>query len=187
MRAWLAGLVVSALAVAGSDAVLAQQSTSFKLTESTFNSGGHPGPGANPTSVSNRLTLGSIGDGPSASLGMSASFYLEGNFVSAYPPPGETLNLGFALPTANKQTLTWTAERSAGDYNLYRAAVTSLSGLGYGLCSQQNLSGPTVIDATVPSIGQGFFYLVTVENRLNEEGTKGFASSGAERTGTQCP
>jgi hypothetical protein len=51
MKVALAGLVVATLAVAGSGPAFAQQSTSFKLTESTFNSGGHPGPGALGPSV----------------------------------------------------------------------------------------------------------------------------------------
>jgi hypothetical protein len=36
-------------------------------------------------------------------------------------------------------------------------------------------------------VDDGFFYLVTVENRLSEEGTKGFDSGGGERTGSACP
>ena len=161
----------------------AQQSASFKLIESTLNSGGHPGPASNPASASHRVTLGSIGDALAGGLVSSPSFHLEASFVSAYPPPDEARNLAFT----NRQTLRWNPERSAGHYDLYRDVVTSLSGLGYGACFQQNIPVATTTDASLPSPQQGFFYLVTAENRLNEEGTKGFRSNGAERAGNVCP
>jgi hypothetical protein len=176
--------LVAALAVLASAAASAQQSASFKLEESTFNSGGNPGNGPSPASASNKLTLSSIGDGSVAASLSSASFHLAINFVSAYPPPVETSGLRFS---ANKQTLTWSAVAGADDYNLYRGGLASLSALGYGSCFQQHISGSTTADAAVPSVGTGFFYLVTAENLLDEEGTKGFASSGAERAGTVCP
>lgn len=184
MRDHLFAVVVAGVVAAtAASPVLAQQSASFKLTESTLNAGGHPGVAANPTSASHHLTLGSIGDSLASGPVSSASFHLEGGFVSAYPPPEETLHVIFA----DRQTLRWSPERSAARYNLYRDTLTSLSGMAFGACFQQDISEPMTTDPGVPTIGQGFFYLPTAENRLNEEGTKGFRSNGAERGGTACP
>jgi hypothetical protein len=92
-------------------------------------------------------------------------------------------DLRFTVPT----TLVWEPEPSAGRYNLYRAALGTLGGLAYGACAQQDLTSATTNDATAVPAGSGLFFLVTVENRLREEGSKGFRSSGTERTGTVCP
>ena len=73
------------------------------------------------------------------------------------------------------------ADTSTGVYNLYRDPLSSLSGLGFGACQQLDLPTETATDVDVPSAGVGFFYLVTAENRLAEEGTKGFRSNGIER------
>ena len=46
----------------------------------------------------------------------------------------------------------------------------------------------TMVDDTHElETGEGYFYLVTAENRLDEEGTKGFSHDGPEREGTVCP
>jgi len=45
----------------------------------------------------------------------------------------------------------------------------------------------TDTDSDPLPVSGGFFYLVTAENRLAEEGTKGFTAEGAERLGTVCP
>lgn len=176
-----AGLLLAGLAVPGT--ARAQQSTSFRIYESSLNAGGHPGPAANPASTSFRLSLGSIGEisGP-ATLG-SPSFRLDGGFGGHFPPPGEVPGLRFV----DRTTLAWSAERSAGSYNLYRDALGALAGGGFGACFRQQLAATTTTDADPLGAGTGFFYLVTVENRLGEEGTKGPQSSGAERRGTFCP
>lgn len=162
----------------------AQTSASFKLEEHAFNGGGHPANGANPASTGLRVTLGAIGDSVGAAVFSSASFRLQGNFVSAYPPPGEVANLRIA---ANKQSLSWSGEASSGTYNLYRDTLGTLAGLGYGSCFQQSINGAGADDTGLPSLGAGFFYLVTVDNRLGEEGTKGSDGVGTKRAGTQCP
>jgi hypothetical protein len=46
---------------------------------------------------------------------------------------------------------------------------------------------PTATDPASPPPDSIYFYLVTAENRLGEEGTKGYSSSGVERHGSDCP
>ncbi len=176
-----AGLILL-LTLLGSRA-LAQQSASYSLEEHVFNAGGHPQAGVSPASASHRMTLGSIGDPFQMRRYFGATFLLDGGFVVSYPPPGEIRNLRFINPT----TLVWDPDPSAGRYNVYRDTIAALRFLGYGTCAQRNLIVPTATEALPVPGGTGFFFLVTVKNRLAEEGTKGFTSSGVERTGTVCP
>ena len=108
---------------------------------------------------------------------------MDGSFVAGYPPPGEIAGLSFS----DVETLVWSTERSAGVYNIYRDSMSSLSSLGYGICEQQGLLTATTTDTDAVPVGEGFFYLVTVENRLGEEGTKGLDSSDTLREGNVCP
>jgi len=163
---------------------VAQQSPSFRLDEHNFDGAGHPQRGATLYSESFRITMDSLGDsvlGPD--LG-SASFTMNGTFLDAYPPPGEVRGLVFTGPSA----LEWEADESAGRYNMYRDLLSSLAGLGYGACFRAGLEGTSETDLTMPPTGNGWFYLVTVENRLLEEGTKGYDSDGGERANAApCP
>ena len=162
----LAGLVLTSVA-------LAQTSTSFTLEEYTLNSGGTPSQGVDLTSTSFSITLASIGDGVVANGLASSSFGMDVGFDVAYPPPGEVGDLFLT----DKQTLVWSAEQSAGVYNLYRDDISN----GFGDCEEQGIAGTTTTDRAAPTTA--FFYLVTVENRLAEEGTKGFQSNSTERLG----
>lgn len=173
----LLGLVLSS-------AALAQESANFKLEERVFNAGGHPSAGVVFASGSYRVTLDSIGEGLALRGLTGASFGMDGGFVAPYPPPGEVVNLRFTDGT----TLVWDPERSVGDYNVYRALLDTLSGLAYGDCLEPELPGESAIDLDTPPAETGFFYLVTAENRLDEEGSKGFDSTGAERANpAPCP
>jgi hypothetical protein len=174
--------VLLPLAVAGWPAH-GQSSASYRLTDRTFNAGGHPHEGTVLSSASYRITLDALGDAV-AGVGLAAGPYrMNGSFAATYAPPGEVLGLIFL----DEQTLAWNPEGSAGNYNLYRDSMGVLSGLGYGLCLQQELAAATTIDGESPSPGGGYFYLVTVENLLDEEGPKGFDSYGAPRRGNVCP
>lgn len=175
-----AALVVLA-ALAGTAA--AQQSAGYRLTESAFNQGGDPRGGAPPASLGYRITADAIGS-PVAAIGMtSAGYQSDAGFVVAYPPPLEVANLRFASAVA----LDWSAARAAGTYNLYRDPLSTLPGI-YGACLQLDLTATGATDPGSPAVGTGFFYLVTVANRIEEEGTKGFRSSGAERVNpSPCP
>ena len=163
--------------------VVAQQSANFKLNEHVINAGGHPSGGVVMASTSYKITLDALGESV-VQVGMtSTSFHMDASFASAYPPPGEVVNLVFT----DDQTLDWSAERSAGVYDLYRDETPD----GYGTCEQSDLPGPPATDASTPAAGGTVFYLVTVKNRLWEEGTKGFRSDAGERLGATvlpvCP
>jgi len=164
---------------------LGQQSPSYKLQESAFNNGGDPAGGVFASSSGFRIKLDSLGEGVLGTGLTSGSFRMDGGFVAAYPPPAEVLALRFDPP--GKTSLAWTPERSAGSYNLYRSPVSTLPGT-FGACLQSGVTTASATDAAVPSAGAGAFYLVTVRNRLAEEGTKGFRSNGVERSnGAPCP
>jgi len=164
----LAVLVVTPLA--------AQQSASYELTDHTFNAGGHPEGGTVLTSASYRISLDSIGEGMVGTGMGSPSYSMDGSFGACYPPPGEVHGLMFA----DDQTMVWDPERSVGFYNLYRDALDNVS--GGGTCLQQDLTEATATDTDPVPVGDGFFYLVTAKNRLDEEGSRGFG-----RTGDVCP
>jgi hypothetical protein len=181
--------IAPVLAVAASLAflpgpTLAQTSSSYRLGEHVVNAGGHPDDGIVMTSASFRITFDALGDGLARFGASSPSFRMDGGFAAAYPPPGEVFGLRFS----GVATLLWNPERSAGLYNLYRGPLSALSGLDYGSCEEYDISGATVTDSDLPPVSGGFFYLVTAENRLGEEGTKGFDSSDEERPNLDaCP
>lgn len=171
--------------LAVSTVAIAQSSASYELSEHTLNSGGASG-GSSPASAGFQVSLAAIGElatEPAVAEASSPSFSVSGGFTPAYPAPGEVLGLLFDDAT----TLSWNTEHSAGTYNLYRDSLGSLAGLGYGMCEQPGLTSATATDSDTPAAGDGYFYLVTVTNRLREEGTKGFDADGAERAGNVCP
>ena len=162
---------------------LAQESASYRLKEHVLNAGGNPSGGAVLVSASFHVKLDAIGEGVSGSSLSSAFYLMDGGFVPAYPPPGEVTNLRFS----NRTTLLWNPEKSVGDYDLYRALLSTLPG-SFGGCLQHDIPTETVADAGTHAAGTGYFYLVTAENRLDEEGTKGFRSTGTERGNpAPCP
>lgn len=162
---------------------LAQQSASYKLQESVLNAGGHPAQGTVLSSASFKIKLDSIGEGLAGIALGSASYHADGGFVGAYPPPGEVTGDYFRTKTM----LAWNPEKSVGVYNVYRNTIATLPG-AFGTCLGGSVPDASYTDATVPSAGTGYFYLVTAENRLGEEGTKGYQSSGVQRTNTAaCP
>ncbi len=177
-------------ALAFASAAMAQSSANFEIKAQAFNAGGQP-PAV--TSADFQVALGAIGDGATAfSLG-SASFGMDGGFSASFPPPGEVapacsgLTPEDCLLFTSKTVLTWPPERSTGAYNLYRDTLTSITP-GFGACEQFDLPGETATDLDVPAVGTGFFYLVTAENCLEEEGTKGFQSNLTERANlAPCP
>jgi hypothetical protein len=163
--------------IAAGSVATAQSSVSYKLQASVFNAGGDPSGGSVLASTSFHIRLDSIGEGlVQVALG-SASFHMDGGFVEAYRPPGEVAGLRYL---ANKRTLEWDPEISTGVYAVYRNTLNSLPG-SFGVCLPPSVSGTSADDAALPSVGAGFFYLVTARNRLGEEGTKGQQSNGAAR------
>ena len=166
--------------------VLAQESTNFKLSEHAFNSGGTPQGGAVLTSTSFHLTLSAIGQGVTPVGLSSTNFNMGGGFVGTYPPPGEVTNLRFTNPT----TLNWDGEPSVGVYHLYEGTFSDTVPFdpGYGTCLPPDIASPTTMFTGTPDVGQALFVLLTAENRIAEEGTKGFNSAGAGRPNpAPCP
>jgi len=164
-------------------AVVAQQSASFEVESAVFNAGGNPAGGVALASSSFRVSLDALGDAVVADDLASVSFRSDATFVGRYPPPGEVPGLGFL----DAQTLSWSPERSAGGYNLYRGLLGQLTALQFGSCVEQDLSATSTTDTDPVPADDGYVYLVTVRNRLREEGTKGFQSNGTERLGEVCP
>lgn len=163
--------------------IAAQSSASFRLEEHSWNAGGHPEGGAAAASASFRISLASIGDSVVRTGLSSPSFRADTGYAFGYAPPAEVLNLVWSSAT----TLEWSADGSVGSYNLYRDLVGTLSGLGFGQCEQQGLTGSSTTDTDTPGLGAAYFYLVTAVNRLAEEGPKGLQSDGTPRQGNACP
>jgi hypothetical protein len=158
----------------------AQTSTNYKIEEFTFNNGGNPSPVLSSASYS--LTLDAVGDALAASGLASSSYGMSSGFSLDYPPPGEVLNLRFS----SKTQFGWNLEPSGGKYNTYRGTLGSFT--GFGSCLHGGLATTTDTDTQTPAAGSGYFYLVTAENRLNEEGIKGRTSGGAvEPNPAPCP
>ena len=175
--------LVKALVVllAGATAALAQSSASYRMEETVFNGGGHPSQGTVLASASYQIRVDSLGEGIAGPPLSAPSYRIDSGFGSAYLPPGEVRGLRFE----SNDTLAWDPERSAGTYNLYRDLLNVVS--NYGGCHQQGITGASVTDSDVSATGQGFYYMVTVENRIQVEGAKGTDSVGAARGGTVCP
>ena len=165
---------------------LGQQSANFKVKASVFNAGGNPRSGSVLSSASFRITVDALGGSVTPEMMSGPSFQIDGGFVLQFRKPEEVTELLFLT----KQAMMWdAAEKSVSPtYNLYRALITTLPSLTYGSCEQQGLGSPTTTDPDEPSPGDGYFYLVTAENCIGLEGTKGFQDDGlTERQGTVCP
>ena len=183
-RIMMKGLPILLLAALAATPALGQQSESYKLAEKVFNEGGVPANGVVLASPSYRITLDGIGEVVVATGLAGTSYRIDASFTGGYPPPGEVINLRFGSETA----MSWDAERAVGTYSVYRGLLSGLPGLGYGACFAQNLTVTAATDAASPGVGTGWFYLATAENRLQEEGTKGRNSAGAERPNpAPCP
>jgi len=175
------GLLLAIAALSASPAA-AQQSASYQVSGHSFGAGGSA---AMPlTSPSYGVSLGSLGGSGAASTMTSPSYSAAGGFAASYPPAQEVHGLRFAGATL----LTWLPEPSGGIYNLYRDLISAVTGGGYGLCDQQNLADEQATDADLPPSGDGYFYLVTAENLLGQEGIKGRDSGGFVRPNpSPCP
>ena len=103
--------------------------------------------------------------------------------------PPETQNV---LVAANKTTYSWSPVASATRYDVVRGSTAAFPvgpGAGDEVCFD-NLAGPSLVDATAPSVGAGFWYLSRGENSC-ANGTYGTravnGTPGAARVTTTCP
>jgi hypothetical protein len=177
-------LLVAALVVSMPSAILAQSSASYRLSEHAFNAAGRPAQGVVSTSTSYRLSLDSIGESIAGGALDGASYHLDGGIAATHRPPGEVTGLQIL---ADQQTVTWAWEPASMTFNVYSGPVNTLAG-GSGTCAAASVAGTTWPDTTAPASRSALFYLVAGENGLRQEGTLGYASSGAERGGAvSCP
>jgi len=181
-------LGIAALAVLASGAPAgAQQSASFQLEGSTLNEGGRPANGVIAQSASFQITLDAVGETVPTFESLSTSFGLSGGIVGAYAPPSEVETMAFGPGAGSATTVLWSPIPTAVRYDVYRGPTGRLPGT-YGSCLASDLVGSAYNDPVAPGSGTAFFYLVTGENRLGEEGTKGYQSNGTVRTAAPaCP
>lgn len=162
--------------------LVAQSSTNYNIEQGAINAGGNPAPVL--TSTNYKITLDSVGDSVAGTGMSSTSYRSDCGFPPDYVPPEEVLNQRFSSPTL----MTWDPEPSVGVYDVYRGLTTGFSGGSYGSCLQAGLTAASYTDSASPSSGQCWFYLVTAENRLGEQGTSGYLSDGSQRPITgACP
>lgn len=162
---------------------VAQQSAHYRLVESSLNGGGHPADGVALASPTFRMRVDVVGQGLVAIGASSPSLRADQGFAAAYPMPREATDLRLD----DRQTLRWDPERSAGTYNLYRDRLSSLGSLAPA-CRAARIAAPEFLDVDAPPPLDGFFYLVTAENRLGDEGTPGSDGQGVPRPApSPCP
>jgi len=159
-------------------AVVAQESTSFRIKSAVMNAGGHPLNGVDSASSSFVLRPDALGQAMVTRSSASGSFRISSGFVLAFPAPGEVENLVFI----NDTTLAWDAEPLATHYHVYRAGpMGALAGLApVSSCLQPDVTMTMTADGDVPPAGQGYFYLVNAANGIGLEGP---TTTG----GTECP
>jgi hypothetical protein len=99
--------------------------------------------------------------------------------------PAETSDVSVA---SDKTTYSWSAAANATRYDVVRGAIDALPvgpGGGDEACFD-DLPGTSLVDATVPAAGTGYWYLSRGENAC-AAGSFGQRSSGALRTTATCP
>jgi len=175
--------VAAALLLSAGLVSAAPASATVEINEWVLNAGGHPEQAMTPSSPSLRISLGSLGE-PFQLADMQGGAVLQGSFVGGLHPPGEVRNLRFADP----MILMWDPEPSAGVYDLYLGTASMLPG-DAGTCLLPSTMATSAPDpSAIPPLGQAWFFLVTVRNRLGESGTPGADSQGNTRSiPAACP
>jgi len=165
----------------------AQSSASYKVQDASLNNGGDPRNVPVLASGHFHMSLDAIGGGAVRSGLASASFHVDTGFVARHPPRPEVTGL-LLTPNAFPETqLQWNPLASAISYEVYRGTISTLPGT-YGTCFASGLISTSTTDTSLPSINQGFFYMVTARNAIGEEGPKGFRSTGLEQANpAPCP
>ena len=100
--------------------------------------------------------------------------------------PGTVENLRWADPV----TLQWAGALAAVEFHVYRGDLDALSCSFFGECqdaSDPNPTDRTFTDLALPGNGAGFFYLVTAEDEVGNEGTLGISVCGVRENSVPCP
>ena len=148
-----------------------------------MNAGGHPRNGIGLSSANYRMSLDAIGETPIAPVLFSTAYSMDVGFARCFPPPREVQQ----ITVLDKTMFAWTPERSVGTYRVYRGDLHELP-FGHGACPIADVGVEYVPLEEVPDVGEQFFYLVTAENTLLEEGIIGYDSAGAARAAAgPCP
>jgi hypothetical protein len=90
----------------------------------------------------------------------------------------------------DKQTLPWLAEPSAVEYHVYHDTLDSLGYDWFGTCRDDLDGDRTDTELTVsddPASGVGWFYLISAEDALGEEGSLGMAAATERSNFAPCP
>ncbi|HZM69589.1 MAG TPA: hypothetical protein VFB95_04385 [Candidatus Cryosericum sp.] len=178
------GALITWVVLLATGGLHAQSSTSYRLEEHVFNAGGRPAETIVASSPGFRLSLESIGESLARRAQSGGAYRLDHGFLPAHRPPGEVSGLEFLV---DQRTLAWSPESASSAYNVYSGPLTGLPG-PYGGCAAKRVAGTSWADPSTPPPASGAFYIVTGENSLWEEGTKGFASNGVERINpSSCP
>jgi hypothetical protein len=96
-------------------------------------------------------------------------------FPAAAQVPNEVQGLNVAATT-----LTWQAEATADDYNLYRGTLADLAAGAPPRCHGDEIVATSFSSPQDPAPGEGFVYLVTAE-AAGGEGSAGLGPDGGER------
>ena len=147
------------------------------MDESTIHAGGHPIGGLGLTSANYRMSLDTVGEAVTAPLLSNSTNSMDVGFSRSYPPPAEVRQV---VALGDKATFAWAPERSVGTYRVYRGYST-MPPAHYGFCRIGDVAGGSVLLEEAPDSGQQFFYLVTAQNMLFEEGITGYDSAGTPR------
>jgi hypothetical protein len=143
---------------------------------------GCPSPVA--TTVSVLASGAGCDDGNPCTVGETCGGGACANGTPISAPP-ETTDVAAA---ADKSTYSWSAALFATRYDVVRGSTSAFPvgpGGGDETCFD-NLPGTSLVDATVPAPGTGFWYLSRGENTCGN-GTYGLQSSGSPRITTTCP
>ena len=91
---------------------------------------------------------------------------------------------------AGETEWSWDLQPVSDSYRVSKGLLSGLEAWRYGACEPQSLSAPLYVDAAVPPLGDGFFYLVLGEDALCGVGSLGNGGPGLERLNVElggCP
>jgi hypothetical protein len=116
-----------------------------------------------------------------------ASLLPGGLVIRPLNPPGEVAAGALTPIHWVAGELVWGSVPGSLGYDLYRGALSGLvdsdgNGVaeGYGGLLACGISEPVALDAALPAVGSGYFYLVEAFNSLGK-GSLGYASNGLPR------